>query len=178
MIVSTRIDQLLQAALRLLHAPLAFEAERLRHHGHGQRAHLAGERGDDRRRARAGAAAETGGDEHHVRAFERLDDLVGIFERSLAPAFGIRARAQAIGQLDAELDLDRRARHLQRLQVGVGDHELHALDLASIMRLTALPPPPPTPITLILALLGTDRSSNSMRMSFLSIFSLIINPRG
>ena len=37
--------------------------------------------------------------------------------------------------------------------------------LASIMRLTALPPPPPTPMTLIFALLGVS-SLNWMRRSF------------
>ena len=68
---------------------------------------LAGERGDDRRGAGAGAAAEAGGDEDHVGAFERLDDLVGVFERGLAADFGIGAGAEAVGELGAELDLHR-----------------------------------------------------------------------
>ena len=78
------------------------------------------------RRAGAGAAAQAGGDEHHVGAFQRFDDLVGILERGLAADFGIRARAQAIGQLHAKLQLHRRVRHAQRLQIGVGDDELDA----------------------------------------------------
>ena len=78
------------------------------------------------RGAGAGAAAEAGGDEHHVGAFERFDDLVGIFERGLASDFGIGAGAQAVGELHAELDLHGRARHAQRLQVGVGDDEFDA----------------------------------------------------
>ncbi len=94
-----------------------------------KRAHLAGERGDDRSRAGAGSAAQTGGDEHHVRAFQGFDDLVGIFERGLAADVGIGARAQAVGQLHAELNLHRSFRTLQRLQVGVGDNELHAFQV-------------------------------------------------
>ena len=99
----------------------------LRDHGNGERAHLAGQRRDDRSGAGAGASAESGGDEDHVGAFERLDDLVGIFERGLAADFRIRARAEAVRQLHAELQLHGRVRHAQRLQVGVGDDELDAL---------------------------------------------------
>ena len=54
--------------------------------------------------------------------------LSGVFERCLASDFRIRARAQAIGQLHAKLQLDGRVRHAQRLQVRVGDDELDALD--------------------------------------------------
>ena len=42
----------------------------------------------------------------------------------------ISAGAQAVGELYAKLDLDGRAAHLQRLQVGVGGHELHAFDVS------------------------------------------------
>ena len=126
MVVSTESISSADAALRLLHAALAFEGERLGDDGDGQRAHFARQRGDDGRRARAGAAAETGGDENHVRAFEGFDDLVGIFERSFAADFRIGARAQPVGELHAELDFHRRTRHAQRLQVGVGNDELDA----------------------------------------------------
>ena len=122
-----RLHQLRDAALGLLHAALAFEGEGLGHDGDRERAHLAGERGDDGSRAGAGASAQAGGDEHHVGAFEGFDDLVGVFERGLAADFGIGAGAQAVGELDAELDLHGRARHAQRLQVGVGDDEFDAL---------------------------------------------------
>ena len=124
-----RVDQLLQAALRLVLAALAFEGERLGDHRDRERAHFAGQRRDDRRRARAGAATKTGGDEDHVRAFERFDDFVGIFQRSLAANVGIGARAQAIGQLDAKLDLHRRVRQLERLKIGVRHHEFHAFQV-------------------------------------------------
>ena len=122
-----RLHQLGDAALSLLHAAFAFERKRLGHDRDGERAHFAGERGDDGSGAGAGAAAEAGGDEDHVGAFEGFDDLVGIFERGFAADFGIRARAQAIRQLHAQLQLHGRVRHAQRLQVGIGDDELDAL---------------------------------------------------
>jgi hypothetical protein len=50
------------------HAALALEVERLGHDADGQDALFAGGAGDDRSRARAGAAAHAGGDEAHVRA--------------------------------------------------------------------------------------------------------------
>ena len=50
-------------------------------------------------------------------------------KRGLAAHFGIGARPQAIGQLDAELDLHFGARHLQRLQVGVGHHKIDAFQI-------------------------------------------------
>jgi hypothetical protein len=45
-----------------------------------------------------------------------------------APHVRVRARAQAAGQLDPELQLDRRVGELQGLHVGVGGDELNALD--------------------------------------------------
>ena len=109
-------------------AALAFKGEGLGNHSDGERAHLAGQRGDDGSGAGAGASAETGGDKDHVRAFEGLDDLFSVFESATAADFRIGARAQAVSQLGAKLDLYRRARHLQRLQVGIGDRKFHAFD--------------------------------------------------
>ena len=57
-------------------AARAFEAERLGDDADGQDALVARRLGDDRRGAGAGAAAHAGGDEAHMRAFERLLDLV------------------------------------------------------------------------------------------------------
>ena len=110
------------------HAALAFEGEGPGDDGDGERAHFAGERSDDRRGAGAGAAAEAGGDEDHVRAFEGFDDLVGVFERGAAADVGIGAGAEAGGELDAELELDGSLRELERLHVGVGGDELDAFD--------------------------------------------------
>src|SRR5262249_30066026 len=64
----------------------------------------------------------------HIASVERLKNLVSIFQRATAADFRIRACAQSVGQLGAQLDLHRSARHLQRLQVGVGHHELHTFD--------------------------------------------------
>jgi len=47
---------------------------------------------------------------------------------SLAADFWIRTRAEAVRQLHAKLQLHGRVRHTQRLQIGVGDDELDALD--------------------------------------------------
>ena len=44
------------------------------------------------------------------------------------PTFGIGAGAEPLGQLGADLQLDRRRIQLQRLQVGVGDDELDAVE--------------------------------------------------
>ena len=86
--------KLSDAAFRLLHAAFAFKGERLGNDRDGQRAHLAGERRNDRGRSGSGAAAESGGDEDHVGAFEGFDDFVGVFERGFAADFGIGAGAR------------------------------------------------------------------------------------
>ena len=58
-----------------------------------------------RRRARAGATAHAGGDEQHVAAGDQLDDAVAIFHRRLAAHFRVGARAQALGDVAADLQL-------------------------------------------------------------------------
>ena len=88
--------QLGQALFGLLAALGAFEAERLGDHGHGERAEFLGERSDHGRGSGAGAAAQAGGDEDHVRAFQQVDDALGIFERGLAAHRRIRAGAEPV----------------------------------------------------------------------------------
>ena len=93
-------DQGVDLALELLGgllgdqlAPGALEGERLGDDADGQRAELLGDLGHDRCRARAGAAAEAGGDEHHVRVAERLGDLLAVLlGRALADARRRRRR--------------------------------------------------------------------------------------
>ena len=126
-----RVDalaQLVEPAGGLHLTLVAFEPERLRHDRDRERAELAREAGDDGRRAGAGAAAEAGRDEHHVGAVERLDQLFGVFERRLAADVRIGAGAEPLGQLGADLQLDRRLIEVQRLQIGVGDDELDAVE--------------------------------------------------
>ena len=108
-----RVDalaQLVEAALGLQLALAPLEAERLGDDGDGQRAELAGQAGDDRRGAGAGAAAEAGGHEDHVRAVERFDQLVGVLEGRLPADVRIGAGAEALGQLRADLQLVRARR--------------------------------------------------------------------
>ena len=110
-------------------AARAFERERLGDHADGQDALVAGGLGDDRRGAGAGAAAHAGGDEAHVRAFQRALDL---FERLFgggAADLGPRAGAEPLRDLEAELDAAVGGRGIERLRVGVGDDEVDALDV-------------------------------------------------
>ncbi len=46
---------------------------------------------------------------------------------ALRPISGLAAGSESVGQLDAELNLNRSARKLERLHVGVRNQELHAL---------------------------------------------------
>src|SRR5438874_619043 len=109
-----RADQFLERLLGLHHAALAFEQKRLCDHGYAQRAQFARKRSDHWRGPAAGAAAEAGSDENHVRAFECLDDFFRVFERSLAANLRIGARAESLSELGAELQLYGRLRKLQR----------------------------------------------------------------
>src|SRR5439155_14068227 len=72
-------DQFLEGLLGLHHAALAFKSEGLRYHSHAQSPQFAGERSDHRRSAAAGASAKAGGNENHVRAFERFDNFFRVF---------------------------------------------------------------------------------------------------
>ena len=68
--------QLVDAALGGRAPARALEAERRRDDPDRQRAELAGDPRDDRRRAGPGAAALSRRDEHHVRAAKRILELV------------------------------------------------------------------------------------------------------
>ena len=96
-----RVDVLAQVAdtqLRLLGALAAFEGERPRDDADGDRLELARELGDSGCRARAGAATFAGGHEHHVRALQRLLQLVAALMGGGPPDLGIRARAEPAGR--------------------------------------------------------------------------------
>jgi hypothetical protein len=110
-------------------AAIAFEAERLGDDADGQDAAVARRLGDDRGRTGAGAAAHAGGDEAHMRAFERLFDLLDrLFGRGAAD-LGPAARAQPLRDLETELDAALGGRGVERLRVGVGDDEIDTLDI-------------------------------------------------
>ena len=96
-------------------------------HADGQGADLVlGDLGDDRRGAGAGAAALAGGDEHHVRALERLLDLVARLGRRALTDVRVGAGAEALGELVADVELDVGVAHRERLGVGVAGDELDA----------------------------------------------------
>src|SRR5918997_1495195 len=127
-----RVDlagELLDPQVGLLAAPRPLEGERLGDDAHRERAHLAGDARDDRRRARAGAAACAGGDEHHVRAAQHGLHLVVVLERREAPELGVRARAEPARGFPAYVHAVVRRGLLERLGVGVDRDELDALDL-------------------------------------------------
>ena len=104
----------------------ALERERPRDDADGQRLELARDLGDDRRAAGAGAAALSRGDEDHVRALERLLQLVARLGRGLAADGRVGAGAEAARRLRADVDLHVGVAHQERLRVGVDGHELDA----------------------------------------------------
>ena len=116
------------AVLRLA-APLRpFELERRRDDADRERADLARDPRDDGRRARAGAAALAGGDEDHVRAAQLLLQLVVRLVGRAASDVGVGAGAEALRELAADVDLDRRVARAERLDVGVDGDELDLAD--------------------------------------------------
>ena len=119
--------QLGNAAFRLLHPAAALKAEGLCHHRYGEDIHFLGDLRHDGCAAGAGAAAHTGGDEHHVGVLQRLGNLVAALLRGLAAHFGVRTCALSMGQLLADLNFIGGAGYIQRLLIRVHSHELHTL---------------------------------------------------
>src|SRR6185437_8677644 len=91
-----------------------------------ENAGLARGAGDDRRGARAGAAAHAGRDEYHVRALERGHDLLERLLGGDAADIGPGPCAQAARHAGAELDAALGDALLHRLRVGVANDELAA----------------------------------------------------
>ena len=84
------------------------------------------ELGDDRRSARTGPAPLAGGDEDHVRALERLLELVAALLRSREADHRIRAGTEPAGGGRADVDLEVCVADHQRLGVRVDRDELDA----------------------------------------------------
>ncbi len=93
-------------------------------HANGQNSRFAGDAGDYRGAAGTGAAAHSGGDEHHVGAVHRVEDLVERLFGGGASDIRPRAGAEPPGNADPELDLARCGGLRQRLSVGVAGDEL------------------------------------------------------
>ena len=84
---------------------------------------------DDRRGAGAGAATHPGGDKAHMRARQVVDDLFDALFGGGGPDGRLGACPQTFGHLDPKLDAALRPRLAQRLRIGVGDDEIHAIEL-------------------------------------------------
>ena len=128
-----RVDlgrQVLDSLVRLRAPPAALEAERLGDDADRQGADLAGEAGDDRRGARAGAAAGAGGDEDHVGALEQALDLVLLLEGGAVADLRIGAGAEPAGLVLADMDGDVGDADLEGLKIRVDGHELDARESA------------------------------------------------
>ena len=127
-----RVHVLLQLGNACIGRPCAahaLEGERLGHHAHGENAALACHARNDRSSAGAGAAAHAGGDEHHVRAVEMPGQFVSRFFCRRTADFGLRTGAEALCEMGPELDAPVGAAVHQLLRVGVGDNEIHALQI-------------------------------------------------
>src|SRR5207245_852330 len=116
------------AHVRLAHPLPPLEQERLRHDADRQGAEVARRLGDDGGGARAGAAAHSAGDEHEVRALERVQYVVAILLDRLTADLGPRAGAQPARELLADLHLDVGLVVHQGLGVGVDGDELDAVE--------------------------------------------------
>src|SRR5690606_34157630 len=88
----------------------------------------AGDPGDHGGATGAGAAALAGGDEDHVRPAQDLLDLLDVVLGRLAAHLRVRPGAQAAGQLPADVELDVRVTHQQRLGIRVDGDGLHAAE--------------------------------------------------
>ena len=118
--------QLVDTGLGILHPLFAFEVEGLCNDSDGQGAQVPRDLRHDGRRAGAGSAAHTGGDEYKIRAFQRRGNLFPALFRGTAAHLRNRAGAKALGQLFADLDLNLRSGLVQCLLVGVDGDEFDA----------------------------------------------------
>ena len=121
------LAQLLDTAERLFVTDLALDGQRRGDDGHGQQPHLLGQLGDDGRCSRARSAAHAGGDEEHLRTglFEHLTDFGQRLDGRAAAVLRIVPGSETFG---AEADLPLNGAFVERLLVGVADHERNAPD--------------------------------------------------
>ncbi len=91
--------QLLDAGLGLLASDDGLQRKGLGHHTHGKEPCLLRDISHDGGRARAGATAHAGGDEHHIRILQSLGDLPPALLRGFASHIRIGAGALTARQL-------------------------------------------------------------------------------
>ncbi len=112
-----------------LHGPdPSLESEGSGHDPNGQGTQIARDIGNDWRTTRPGAATLARGDEDHVGALQGLLDDAAILLGRAAPDLRVAARAEPTGELLADVELELRVTHEQRLGVGVDGDELHAFE--------------------------------------------------
>ena len=112
-----------QTGICIVHAASAFEVERLGHHTHSEDAHFFGDTCDHGGSARSGATTHTGGDEEHVRTFDRATDIRLSQFGGFAAFVGFAACAQA-GATELDNFVGRAA--AQSLGIGIGTDEFNA----------------------------------------------------
>ena len=118
--------QLCETLVRLAHAPRALKAERPSDDGDSQRPQFLGESRNHRRRAGTGAAAQSGGDEYHVGAFQHLHDPVRVFQSGLPADNRVGTRSESVRDARANGYAVGALGSAQSLRVGVHDVELNA----------------------------------------------------
>src|SRR5207342_1888135 len=104
-------------------AALALEGERPGDDADGERAQSPCDTSHDRRTAGTRTAALAGGDEHHVRTLESVLDVLRMVLGRLAALVRVRAGAKSARQITADVQLDVRIAHQQRLRVSVDRDE-------------------------------------------------------
>ena len=118
------LSQLVGALLGLLAAAAALEPERHRDDADRQRSDLPRDARHDRRRTGARPAAFAGRHEDHVGAAKDVLDLVVRLVGGAAADVWIRAGAEPLGELPADMELHGRFRGTKLLDVGVDRDEL------------------------------------------------------
>jgi len=107
----------------------AFEEERLGDDRDGQASELLGDAGHYRAGSAAGAAARAAGDKDHVGAFDGFLYLVARLFGRPAAKVRIHARAEAAGDVLADMDLLLGHRAMQVLRVRVDHDEVNSFHL-------------------------------------------------
>src|SRR5580692_9836313 len=94
----------LGTGFRYAHTLATFEFERLRNHADRQNSHFLRDLCDHGCRTRARTTTHTCGDEHHVRAAQRIGDALTSFLSRRTAHIGLRTRTQTgLAELDRDL---------------------------------------------------------------------------
>ena len=123
------LSKLGNTGLRLLHTASALELEGLCDDTYGKNTLIFGKLRDNGSCARAGAAAHTCGDEHHIGACESLVESFHALFGCLFAYFGLRACALSLSNFFAYLNFCGRLGADKHLFVGVDCDELHTLNI-------------------------------------------------